>query len=516
MTIKSYSYKTVPTVKALNNDRSFIRAIMGPFRSGKSSGCVMNLVELAMAQAPMEDGVRRSRWAVVRNSYPQLRDTTIPTVFDWLYEFGDYNKSDYDFVLNKLKAPDGSPVEAWFHFRALDKPRDIRNLLSLEVTGAWFNEAKEIPKRIIDTMRGRVGQYPAKRHMSKAVQDAQGCGATWGGILMDTNPPDTDHWFYRLFEVERPQYCPTCRDSQGGIILFIDGHCPKCNISNGIPFVKLFRQPSGRGPNAENLSNLPIGYYATITAGMDKDFIRVFADGEYGYVSDGKPVYLMFDDDKHIAKEKLRADPAYPIIIGFDNTGRDQAAVICQYLPVGQFRVLHEFIMTDTGTRTLVREIVKPFVLANYPGCQLILTGDPAGVRASDTDDRNTFQEISEAFNIQATPARSNALSPRLNSVESFLKKYIGGNKFGMLISPSCPLIIKGFRGEYRMRRLQLVGQERYTDKPEKNLVSHGHDALQYACMSVEDAITLSQGYINLPSHSDSFVLQPNPWAAFT
>jgi len=510
MSVKSYSYKAVPTVKECNADRSFIKAIMGPFRSGKSSGCVMNLVELAKAQAPMDDGVRRSRWAIVRNSYPQLRDTTIPTVFDWLYEFGDYNKSDYDFVLNKLKAPDGSPVEAWFHFRALDKPRDIRNLLSLEVTGAWFNEVKEIPKRIIDTMRGRVGQYPSK-------SKSGGIGASWGGIIMDTNPPDTDHWFYKLFEVERPMYCPTCRDAQGGIILFVNGQCPKCNISHGIPFVKLFRQPSGRGPNAENLPNIPIGYYATLTAGMDKDFIRVFADGEYGYVSDGKPVYMMFDDDKHISKDKIKADPGYPLIIGFDNTGRDQAAVICQYLPIGQFRVLHEFIMTDTGTRTLVREIVKPFVLATYPGAKLILTGDPAGVKASDTDDRNTFQEISEAFGIQATPARSNALSPRLNSVESFLKKYVGGNRFGMLIDPGCSLIIKGFRGEYRMRRLQLVGQERYTDKPEKNLVSHGHDALQYACMAVEDALTLlSPGSFDMYGQKSSILTRPNAWAAFT
>ena len=506
MSIKKYSFVSAPTLKKFYEDRSFISAVLGPFGSGKSSACVIKLYQLACQQAPGPDGIKHSRWGVVRNSMPQLRDTTLPTFFHWMEEFGDYNKSDWDFVLNRVKSPDGYPIEAWFHFRALDKIKDVRNLLSLELTGAWFNEVKEIPKRIVDMMRGRVGRYPSK--------DMGGC--TWSGVIMDSNSPDTDHWFYKLFEVDRPQFCPNCKDAQGGIILFIDGHCPKCNISDGIPFAKLFKQPSGRGPNAENLPNLEVGYYARLCAGMDKDFIRVFADGEYGYVSDGKPVYMVFDDDKHVSKEKLKADPAYPIIIGFDNTGRDQAAVICQYLPIGQFRVLHEFIMTDTGTRTLVREIVKPFVLANYPNAQLILTGDPAGVKASDTDDRNTFQEISEAFNITATPARSNALSPRLNSVESFLKKYIGGNKFGMLISPDCPLIIKGFRGEYRMRRLQLVGQERYTDKPEKNLVSHGHDALQYACMSVEDAITLSQGYIVTSSGPGQIITPTDGWAAFT
>jgi hypothetical protein len=511
MAVKTYSYATVPTIRKFNKDLSFITALMGPFGSGKSSGCVIKLVERAMAQEPGPDGVRRTRWAIVRNSYPQLRDTTIPTTLEWIGELGEHKQTDYDFILNKLTAPDGSPVEAKFHFRALDKPQDIKNLLSLELTGAWFNEVREIPKRIVDAMRGRVGRFP-KKDLEHNFH-----GPTWHGILMDTNPPDTDHWFYKLFEVDRPHFCPKCRDTQGGIVVFVDGRCPRCKTDVGIPFSVIYKQPSGRGGDAENLPHLPIGYYANLGAGMDKDFVRVYVDGQYGYVTDGKPVYPMFDDDKHVAKEKLKADGRYPIIIGFDNTGRDQAAIVCQYMPNGQFRVLHEFIITDVGTRTLVREVVRPFILTNYPGCKLILTGDPAGIRKSDTDDRDTFQEIYDGFGIEATPARSNALAPRLNAVESFMKKYLGKNNYGLLVSPDCPLVIKGFRGEYRLRRLQVVGQERYTDKPEKNLVSHGHDALQYACMSVEDALTLtSRGSLTEQEGSGNDSARVSNWDAFT
>jgi len=131
---------------------------------------------------------------------------------------------------------------------------------------------------------------------------------------------------------------------------------------------------------------------------------------------------------------------------------------------------------------------------SKYPGAHLILTGDPAGVRRSDTDDRNTFQEIEEAFNMQCTPAHSNALSARFNAVETLLMRYIGGNEYGLVINGECHTIIKGFRGEYRMRRLQVVGQERYTDKPEKNLASHVHDALQYSAMVIDDMFTASRG----------------------
>lgn len=512
MSVKTYSYAKVPTIKTFNKDLSFITALMGPFGSGKSSGCVIKLVERSMAQEPGPDGVIRARWAVVRNSYPQLRDTTIPTALEWIGDFGDYKVSDYDFVMDKLRGPKGEPMEIKFHFRPLDKPQDIKNLLSLELTGAWFNEVREIPKKIVDAMRGRVGRYP-KMDLEHGFH-----GATWSGIIMDTNPPDTDHWFYKLFEVDRPHFCVSCRDPQGGVVLFVDGKCPKCGKDVGIPFVSLHRQPSGRGINAENLQHLPIGYYANLAAGMDKDFIRVYVDGDYGYVSDGKPVYSMFDDDKHIAKQILRADIRYPLIIAFDNTGRDQAALICQYFPDGQFRVLHEFIVTDIGTRTLVREIVKPFVIANYAGASLILTGDPAGVRKSDTDDRDTFQEIWDAFGVEPTPARSNALAPRLNSVETLLKRYLGKDRWGMSISPACPILIKGFRGEYRMRRLQVVGQERFTDKPEKNLVSHGHDALQYGCMAVEDSLTLmSPGSLISDSQNlGSGGNQKEDWSAYT
>ena len=46
-------------------------------------------------------------------------------------------------------------------FLALDREEDVRKLLSLELTGAWINEAREIPKAIVDTLTGRVGRYPA-------------------------------------------------------------------------------------------------------------------------------------------------------------------------------------------------------------------------------------------------------------------------------------------------------------------------------------------------------------------
>ncbi len=118
----------------------------------------------ARMQEPGPDGVRRTRWAIVRNTYRELEDTTMKTWFDWFPEevFGELVKGDKAHRIVTAGA-DGYPVHAEVLFRALDKPSDIKKVLSLEVTGAWVNEARELPRGLIQALRERCGRYPAKR-----------------------------------------------------------------------------------------------------------------------------------------------------------------------------------------------------------------------------------------------------------------------------------------------------------------------------------------------------------------
>jgi hypothetical protein len=69
-------------------------------------------------------------------------------------------------------------------FIALDDENDRKKLLSLELTGVWVNEAREIIKGIIDDIIGRTGRYPSKRDG----------GHSWSGCIMDTNAPAETHW----------------------------------------------------------------------------------------------------------------------------------------------------------------------------------------------------------------------------------------------------------------------------------------------------------------------------------
>ena len=446
-----YDYECVPTIEAFTRCKAFKKALIGPFGSGKSSGCVINLVELGQDQAPStRDGVRRIRVAAVRNSYPQLRDTTIKTVHDWLPPklFGTWRSTDHDYVINKLTAPDGTPVEITIMFRALDKPEHVSNLLSMELTYAWFNEAREIPKVIVDAMEGRVGRFPSRKEG----------GCSHFGLLFDTNPPDTDHWFYKMFEEDKQ------------------------------PNTEIFHQPSGLSPDAENLINLPPfdgsnTYYTNLMQGKDDNFIKVYIHGEYGYSSDGKPVYVNYKDSLHCAKEELKPIPGLPLILGFD-FGLTPACAIGQLSPKGQLRILDEVIADDMGIRRFAREKLKPYMFTNYRRFELVGAGDPAGVKRADTDERTCYMELKDA-GFPMVPAHSNAPLTRINAVDNYLTKLYMGEP-GFVLSPKCKVLRKGFIDGYRRRRMQISGMEVYTDEPEKNEYSHPHDALQYLCLYID------------------------------
>ena len=70
-------------LKSFMKDDSFFRGLRGPVGSGKSVSCCVEIFRRALQQEKGQDGKRRSRWAIIRNTNPQLRTTTIKTWLDW-------------------------------------------------------------------------------------------------------------------------------------------------------------------------------------------------------------------------------------------------------------------------------------------------------------------------------------------------------------------------------------------------------------------------------------------------
>ena len=448
------TYVASPTMAEFHKDNHFVRALMGPIGSGKSVACCTDLIMKALFQQPNTDKIRKTRFAIIRNTYRELVDTTILTFFDWFPEsLGVYLKKDMKFTLN-IKLQDGTYLNAEFLFRALDKPDDIKKLLSLELTGAWINEAREIPKAIMDMLIGRLGRYPN-------IRDG---GPTWHGLIMDTNPPDSDHWWYKLFEVDKP-------DSY-----------------------MLFKQPSGTSPSAENIQNLPKGYYTNMQDGKDQEWINVYVHGNYGFVQDGSPVFPEYKDDVHHSDLPVKVTDSCTIYIGID-FGLTPAAVFGFKTAAHRWIIFDELVTENMGAQTFGK-LLKQHINHNYPRNKFEIYGDPAGDQRAQTDEITPFQML-DKVGITAWPTHTNDFLIRREAVAaSLLRMDFAGNP-GFLIGPNAPMIRKALAGGYKYKRMQVSGHERFQDKPDKGRYSHVADALQYLFLGAGEGDNVIGGYDN-------------------
>jgi len=114
--------------------------------------------------------------------------------------------------------------------------------------------------------------------------------------------------------------------------------------------------------------------------------------------------------------------------------------------------------------------------------------GDPSGDFRAQTDESTPFH-ILRGAGLRAYPAPSNSVDLRLESVHSQLSKMSEG-KPAFLVDRRCVQLIKGFEGGYQYRRMEVSG-ERYDDKPDKNMFSHIHDALQYMLLGAGEGRAL-------------------------
>jgi len=469
-------------LKAFLNDDSFISGVRGPFGSGKSTAAIMKLIKNAQEQAIGPDGWRRRRTAIIRNTYPELRTTTMKSWHMWLPQhLGKWREAGPPMHYFK---DDAKKFEWEILFLALDRPDDASKILSMDLSDCWVNEAREVPKGIIDALTGRVGRYPPV--WQGEVTKAQ--------ILLDTNPPDTTSWWYVLAEHDMTnernrQLVASMLEAEG--VLRTKGI-----LRPNQPIMSFFTQPSGRGPNAENLKFLRPGYYDLLMAGKSEDYIKVYVDGEYGFIMEGLPMFPEYRDTTHGSRE-------FPIIrtlgfrIGLD-FGFTPAATISQRLPSGRWLVQDELVSEKLGIDTFAKEL-KRRLADRYSGIRVIsVRGDPSG-DVSAPGESSPFA-IMRANGFDAWPATTQDPIRRREGVAYLLKNLVDGEP-AIQIHPRCSWLRKGMAGGYHRRRLLVAGEIKYRHVPEKNEYSHICEALEYDCVSAgEDRhVTMKPEYLDNP-----------------
>ena len=436
-------YNASATISRFAQQDARIQLLLGPIGGGKTTGVLMKTLALAHAQVPNANGERKTRWGVARNTRPQLRDSVLKTVFDWLPPDGKriiWRESDMALLLN-FPLPDGTVVKAEYLFRPLDTAEDAQRLLSVEYTGVWLSEFREIPLQLLTDALSRTGRYPSKTDG----------GATWHGVLGESNMPVRGSEWFDFMETKRP--------------------------SN----VVVLKQPSALSPFAENLDYLPEDYYTALLEGATERWIQAHITCEYPDSLDGKAVFAKsFESSRHVAPKAMRPIPNTTVLMGIDQ-GRNPAAVFGQLDASGRLRILGEVFASDCGMEKFATEYLRPYVVARFAGLSILAVIDPAGFTKNDVND-TTPADVLRHNGFKVIPAPTNQIDRRIEAVEKFLLKHDG-----FLIDPEhCPKSVDGLANSYRFK-LKTNGEPE--DRPEKrHPISDLMDGLQYLCLQAGGA----------------------------
>jgi hypothetical protein len=454
-----------PVARAFMLSDKFVRGLRGPVGSAKSSTFTMECLRLAMAQEPDANGVRKTRGAVIRNTNPMLRTTTLQTWRDWIPEaLGQIRMHPPPFE-QELDIPltDGTRLAAQVYFLALDRPEDMKKLLSLELTWAWINEAREVGKTLVDGVTQRLRRFPR-------MQDG---GPTRPGLIMDTNSPDDDHW-WPIMSGEAPPPEGMSEEELRNLIR------PDNWAFFTQPPAMLERREGGVlsyvvNPDAENIENLHPDYYSEQIKGKAKAYIDVYILNRYGATHDGRAVHPQFSRDVHVSSVPLEPWPGVPLIVSCD-FGLTPAAVFRQKLR-GRYQTLAEVVLTDGGANDLAAAINRVRA-ERFPGFTIVRGwGDPSGDIRSQADKKTAFQ-VMRAAGIPCRPCDTNDPEIRRGAGQAVLQRMIEGRP-AELIDPSCKVLIAGLEGAWCYKRVAGAG-EMFQDEPLKNRYSHVCEAWEY------------------------------------
>lgn len=464
----SISFSAPPTCARFMKSEAFVRIIAGPVGSGKTTSCIFELLRRAIEQRVNTDGVRHTRFAIVRQTLKQLEDTVLKDIEQWLKGIVSYKVSGRTVFINF------ADVRSEWLLIPLEDQEDQRRLLSMQLTGAWMSECIEMSTEIVPPLTGRCGRYPGA---------AMG-GCSWAGIIADTNMPSEGDEWYKLMEVDTP------------------------------PDWQVFIQPGGRAPDAENLEwlnqsektlALPLThperlqqgrmYYERLARNRSPDWITRYVDAQYGPDPSGSAVFkdtfkksfhgVTLKDAERTAGRKTAIEPVYgyPLIVAQD-FGRNPCALICQIDHKGRALVLEEIVSEDMGLELHIRTRLQPALNKDmYAGRQVMVVGDPAGRQRSTSYEETSFDLLKRA-GLRAYPAPTNNIDKRLRAVDTMLLQQRDGAAALLVDADRCPMLVLALQGRYRYAK-RKNGQ--LSPLPEKlHPWSDLADALQYFCLVVQ------------------------------
>lgn len=469
-----------PVARAYELSRAPVSMIVGPTGGGKSTASARRCLRVASWQHPSpRDGIRKARIVCICPTYRRAWDTVMPSYFKvWPQTMGAFRGSrgdpaDHIFDTQVTIGGELARVHVEVLFRAVNDMDVEEFFRGFEFTGFWLPEADTNTDlaAILSLGSNRAGRYPEPEDRPETADTL-----AWKGGFGDANAPIIGTHFYDRFYLKR---------------MTATREAPATD--------RLFVQPSGYSPNAENLQNLRKihpDYYGDMASNLDEYDIGRLIRNKPGYGRHGQPVHPDFDQDTHVAKRTLEVDPHSPVYIGIDagSGALIPAATFSQRAYSGQWRTLAEIWLQEgqMGTQefcTNIRRVMETR-FARAKGAMICI--DPAANDRSPVSEITTAQTIQHYTQIEVQFAPTNKSRYRRDAMKKLFRKSVGPKEPAKLIDPSCTGLIQGYAGGFHFaKRGASVAPE-----PAKNRFSHVCEADEYAALTIEGVGTAEDRFI--------------------
>lgn len=433
--------------------------VLGPVGSTKTTSCLYWLMLRAMTQEPSPDGIRRTRFGLIRNTLVNLKQTVLKDILSLFAGLAEWRSSE-NTVWIRIE-----DVECEMMLLGLDKPEDLRRLLSLQLSGVYINEVREIDYATIFAAFSRTGRFPSAKHGKVKC--------TYRFLIADSNMGVDGSQLHTFLEVTKH------------------------------PAVMYVHQPSALSVGNDWIQYLPDGYYDDLMIGTTRAWIDTHIHAKWSADLSGEPIFAqVFNQFFHVAKTHLQVLPATPVVVGVD-PGINPAAVFAQMTPGGQVRVLRELYALNTLMTTFLDSYILPLMASpGFAGKQFYFTMDPAGINrhaVSGVSAKGLF----ESKGLDVTLASTNDIDPRIKVIETYLTEIRNmeehtlyqslvelkqqGPSPALLIDPMCPVLIEALESKYRYKRKKIT--QELEDKPEKkHPISDVTDACGYMLLGLANS----------------------------
>lgn len=508
---KTYSASRTGSAFLMSFDDGInFKCIRGPIGDGKSVLMCFYIVKKSHTQIALdvtENGVKRkirwSKWLIARHTFKALEETTIETWNQWFGDRTRWKKNPGLVGRYEEDLPDGTLCRIDFVCHALDSPRILNDLQSLELSGAWINEATQTTLKIVGRIYSRLKRFNPIPGLKDSPRPFH--------VIMDTNSPSETNWWYRMEVVKQPEgwmffVCPPA------VLQEKDGATGKVRY---VPNDVEHAAKHGCRP-AENVKEIDGGYHRGLSywmdmiSSLDDDDVRMLLMNKFGLTVAGMGVFAQSWDNtrNRFDPEDAPYEKGMMLLMGMD-LGRTPACAIGQMGLDGVLRIKREVTTWNQrlsgGNGGLDRMDVGQFwedrlrpVLVNefnYPQCRHICFCDPAGKNFNEVVSISAIDRL-RSLGMNAIPCdkvrafasdakditEGNNVEIRVACVDELLRR----GKLKVSNSDECKMIRDGFNGKYCYRKMRstLDGDERYDDKPDKDSpYSHIMDAVQYLCL---------------------------------